>query len=120
MDLGGEEAEDGQRQKDEQTEDGRRRAGLVAVEKKDDQLTDAMAARQSTLKYDLATTSSVVVVVVVVVVRQLADPRWTAPYNANADKVYCWIQARSQGAGVGAVGWTPGAKTSLSRRLFER
>jgi len=85
VDLGGEEAEDGQRQKDEQTEDGRRRAGLVAVEKKDDQLTDAVAARQSTLKYDLATTSSVVVVVV----RQLADPRWTAPYNANADKVYC-------------------------------
>jgi len=72
MDLGREESEYGERQKNEETEDGRRRRGVAAVEKEDEELTDTIAAGQSAVKYDLCT-----VIIVVFVVTQLADLSWT-------------------------------------------
>jgi len=72
VDLGGQEAEDGQRQKDEDAEeDRRRRCCVVDVDKEGYELADTATGGQSALKYHLG------VFIFVVVVGQLADYSWT-------------------------------------------
>jgi len=66
MDLGGQEPEHSQRQKHQETDEGRRSGGAVDVEKEGEELTDTVAASQSALKYYPGTAIIIVVIVGVV------------------------------------------------------